>query len=212
MFDLASAIRHLSIITPPILLALTIHECAHAWVADRLGDPTARMLGRLTLNPLSHLDPVGTIGLFLFRFGWARPVPVMPSNFRDPRRDMVWVALAGPMTNLFLAAISALVLRMAPVPAFPAEGAWWGAGVGTPIFFMLRASVRYNVILAIFNVIPIPPLDGSRMLSGFLGPTQTLAYRRIEPYGVILLVVLIFTGTVGRVIWPMISMVEALLL
>ncbi|MFQ5881443.1 MAG: site-2 protease family protein [Candidatus Methylomirabilales bacterium] len=208
MFDLASTIRHLSIITPPILLALTFHEYAHAWVADRLGDPTARMLGRLTLNPLSHLDPVGTAGLFLFRFGWAKPVPVTLSNFRNPHRDMLWVAIAGPMTNLFLAAVSAMLLRVATMSPMPAEGAW----VGMPILFMLRASVRYNIILAIFNLIPIPPLDGSRVLSGLLGPTQVLAYRRMEPYGVVLLVVLIFTGTVGRVIWPMISLVEALLL
>jgi Zn-dependent protease len=206
--DLASVIRHLSVITPPILLALAFHEWAHAWVADRLGDPTPRMLGRLTLNPLSHLDPVGTIGLFLFRFGWAKPVPVMPSRFRHPRRDMVWVAIAGPLANLLLAAISALLLRLAAAGSLPAEGDW----VGTPILFMLRASVRYNLILAIFNVIPIPPLDGSRVLTIFFGPTQSLSYRRMEPYGVILLVVLIFTGTVGRVIWPMISMVEALLL
>jgi len=206
--DLASVVSHLSIITPPILLALSFHEYAHAWVADRLGDPTARMLGRLTLNPFSHLDPVGTIGIFLFRFGWARPVPVGPSNFKNPRRDMAWVAIAGPAANLFLAAVSALILRFATGTSDFVSGAW----VGAPAFYMLKASVRYNVILAIFNVIPIPPLDGSRVLSGLLGPTQSLAYRRIEPYGVILLVVLIFTGTVGRVIWPMIAMVEALLL
>jgi Zn-dependent protease len=206
--DLASTIRHLAIITPPILLALAFHEYAHAWVAERLGDSTPRLLGRLTLNPLSHLDPVGTVGLFFFRFGWAKPIPVLPSNFSNPRRDMVRVALAGPAANLVLAALSALLLKLFTASWLGAED----ASLGVPVELMLRASVRYNVILAIFNLVPIPPLDGSRVLSALLGPTQTLLTKRMEPYGMILLVVLIATGTVGRVIWPMITMVETLLL
>ncbi|MBI3989245.1 MAG: site-2 protease family protein [candidate division NC10 bacterium] len=201
MWDLSSRLAELTIILPPILLALTIHECAHGLIADRLGDPTARLMGRLTLNPLPHLDPIGTLALIFFHFGWAKPVPVNASNFRNPLRDMMWVAVAGPGANLLLAAVSAFVLRLL-------------VGMDLPIYFykMLYWSVYINVILAIFNVVPIPPLDGSRVLVGLLPPKQALSYGRMEPYGFIILIVLIYTGIVGRVISPAIAAVTNLLL
>lgn len=208
MFDLASLIRELAILIPPLLLALTLHEYAHGWVADRLGDPTARLQGRLTLNPLPHLDPIGALAFILFKFGWARPVPVNGSNFRNPLRDMMWVAAAGPAANLLLATASSLALQEIPWSSFPATAGWLVA----PLRMMLLQSVWLNVILAIFNFVPIPPLDGSRVLVGLLPPREAVAYSRLEPYGFIILIVLISTGIVGRVVWPIVSVVTGLLL
>jgi len=204
MLDLPS-IRELITLIPPLLLALTLHEYAHGWIADRLGDPTARLQGRLTLNPLPHLDPVGALAFLLFKFGWAKPVPVNASNFRSPLRDMMWVAAAGPAANLLLATASSMILQVMPWMSFPA---WFAA----PLYRMLEMSVLLNVILAIFNFVPIPPLDGSRVLVGLLPPREAVAYSRLEPYGFIILIVLIYTGIVGRVIWPVVSTVAGFLL
>lgn len=206
--DIGSRVREFAVMIPPLLLALTAHEYAHAWTANKLGDPTARAQGRLTLNPLVHLDPVGTLALLFFRFGWAKPVPVNHLYFDNPRRDLMWVALAGPLTNLGLAAVSALILRVfGGLSVGP--GLFW---LVSPLVLMLRWSVIYNVVLAIFNIIPIPPLDGGRVLGGLLPPQQAATYSRIEPYGMVLLLLLILTGAVGIVMAPPINLLITLLL
>lgn len=206
--EISLRIREFAVMIPPLLLALTAHEYAHAWTANKLGDPTARAQGRLTLNPLAHLDPVGTLALLFFRFGWAKPVPVNHLYFDHPRRDLMWVALAGPLTNLGLAAVTALVLRMfGGLTVGP--GLFW---LVSPVVLMLRWSVIYNVVLAIFNIIPIPPLDGGRVLSGLLPPRQAVTYSRLEPYGMVLLMLLILSGAVGIVMAPPINLLITLLL
>jgi Zn-dependent protease len=176
--------ERLLLLAPPILVALTVHEFAHAFVADRLGDPTARMLGRLTLNPLKHLDPLGTIMLFVANFGWAKPVPVNPQYFLHPNRDMLLVASAGPISNLILAFVSGLLLRLSHTEALPlAEGS-------ETVLVILRYSLFINLVLAFFNLLPIPPLDGSKMLP----PHMIAAYMRFESVGPVLLLVIIVIG------------------
>jgi Zn-dependent protease len=198
MFDLAARVQSLAITIPVFLLALTIHEYSHGWVANRLGDPTARLQGRLTLNPLAHLDIFGTIAIVLIGFGWAKPVPVDYRYLKNPRRDSVMIALAGPMSNLFLAALIAFLFREIPWRAWPADTAWLAA----PLYAMLRTSVYINVLLAVFNLIPIPPLDGSRVLSGLLPLRQALAFNRLEPYGFLIIFLLFYSGIVNPVFGP----------
>lgn len=206
--DFAVRIREFAVMIPPLLFALTAHEYAHAWTANTLGDPTARAQGRLTLNPLVHLDPIGTLALLFFRFGWAKPVPVNHLYFDHPRRGLMWVALAGPLTNLALAAASALILRVIDVLRV-GPGLFWLLG---PLVLMLRWSVIYNVVLAIFNIIPVPPLDGSRVLGGLLSPRQAATYSRLEPYGMVLLLLLIVSRAVDYVMAPPINFLITLLL
>jgi Zn-dependent protease len=200
------------ILAPPLLLALTFHEFAHGYVAYTLGDPTAKMAGRLTLNPLKHLDPLGTIAFFLIKFGWAKPVPVNGSFFKNPRKDMLWVALAGPMTNLALAVISAvaakLVLLLYPIlPSSALTGA-----IIIPFFAMLKASVWINLVLCIFNFLPIPPLDGSRILMGLLPDKMASTYASYEKYGFVIIMLLVFTNILPRLIGPVIHFANNLLL
>ena len=192
----------------PLLLAITIHELAHGWVAYKLGDHTAKLAGRLTLNPLKHLDPIGTLVLFLTqRIGWAKPVPVNPYNLRHPRRDMVWVAAAGVSANLIMAVGFSLVLR--------ALLDWYGITRGfisTPVVEMAFIGLRINLGLAVFNLLPIPPLDGSNILMGILPRDLAIQYDRITPYGFIILLVLIFTNFVSTVLFPIINGMAGLLL
>jgi Zn-dependent protease len=190
MFDLASTIQDLAIRIPVFLLALTIHEFAHGWVADRLGDPTARLQGRLSFNPMVHLDIIGTIAIVLIGFGWAKPVPVDARYLRRPRQDMILISAAGPISNLVLAAVVAFGYRMLPWGIVGADWAW----LVLPIRAMLRAGVWINVLLAVFNLLPIPPLDGSRVVSGFLPLRQAISYSRLEPYGFVIIFLLFFTG------------------
>jgi Zn-dependent protease len=206
--DVALIIQRIAISLPPLLLALTLHELAHGVVALRFGDQTARWAGRLTLNPISHMDPVGTL-LILFGMitgtpviGWAKPVPVNPHNLHHPHTDMIWVALAGPAMNLLLAVASAGVLTWL-------EASHWPSGSSlsfftVPLKSMLLASVFINVGLAIFNLVPIPPLDGARVLSGILPRRQAITFSQLEPYGFIILLVLFWFGAIQQVIFPII--------
>ncbi|MBM3332505.1 site-2 protease family protein [candidate division WOR-3 bacterium] len=184
MFD----IQGLILSAPAILFGLTIHEFSHGWAAWKLGDPTAKMMGRLTLNPIKHLDPIGTIALFLFRFGWAKPVPIDPRNFRHPTRDMAISSLAGPAANLLTAGVSGIILRV--LDLFHVGGF---ASILTGYF------VLFNLILCFFNLIPIPPLDGSRLLYHLLPPNLAAAFGRLERYGFIILIGIIFLGQLTNV-------------
>lgn len=201
----------LSIMLVPGMLAITCHEVSHGFVAWRFGDPTARMLGRLTLNPLKHLDPIGTLMIFFIGIGWAKPVPVVMENLRNPRRNMIWVAAAGPVTNLMLAIVSALVLRLAVTYGNPASTSP-AAFVIEPLVLMLAFSVYINLLLAIFNMIPVPPLDGGRVLTGLLPYRQAAAWSRIEPYGMLIIIVLVFfTDLFSYLISPLLSFAVHLL-
>ncbi len=211
MADLTQFILDLSVRLPAILAALTFHEYAHGWVADKRGDPTARWSGRLTWNPLAHLDPLGTLALIFTPVGWAKPVPVNFDNLRHPRRDMVLVAAAGPGANLILASVCAWLLRQFDGTEGMGESAWWLPWL-TPVHLMLYKSVLINVSLAIFNLIPVLPLDGGRVMAGLLPPRQAASFGRLERYGFVILMVLIFSGAVDRLIWPPIALVAGLLL
>lgn len=202
---MASLIQKLSIYAIPTLLAIILHEVAHGWVADRLGDSTARYSGRLTLNPVAHIDFFGTILLPVvllisggFVFGYAKPVPINPYNLRNPRRDMIWISLAGVLTNLAVAAVSAMSFR---ILASGFLGSW--GLIIRPLMMMLMVSVRINIILAVFNAIPIPPLDGSRVLVNLLPAEKSMVFSKLEPYGFLIILLLFFTGMINF-IWPII--------
>ena len=197
-------------ITLPILfLAIIPHEYAHGWVAYRLGDPTAKLAGRLTLNPLKHIDPVGSIllpgFLLILRFlhvhtivfGWAKPVPVDFFNLRNPKRDMIWVALAGPAMNFFLAFTLSQILRL--------NLSYWLSEIVTLAIF-------FNLLLAFFNLTPIPPLDGSRVLMGLLPHRYFQAYSRLEKYGILIVfVLLLYFGLFEKIILPLVIWAAKLL-
>jgi len=197
---------------PPLLLALTLHEYAHGYIAYRLGDPTAHNAGRLTLNPLSHLDPIGTIAFFFIKFGWAKPVPVNPYYFKNPRKDMLWVALAGPVTNLLLAFASAILLKLLITVATTIPYSTMLESILVPLYRMLVASVWINLVLCIFNFLPIPPLDGGRIVTGLLPENLARTYASFERYGFIVILILAFTGVLGSVISPIITYTSSLLL
>jgi len=195
MPDLAGTIQDLAIRIPVFLLALTIHEFAHAWVANRLGDPTARLQGRLTLNPLSHLDPLGTLAIVLIGFGWAKPVPVDSRYLARPRRDMMLIAAAGPASNIVMATAGAFFFSTIPWTGWGVEWAW----LIKPLMVMIYITVGANVVLAVFNLLPIPPLDGSRVLSGLLPLRHAISYSRLEPYGGLIIFLLFITGVMNPV-------------
>ncbi|MCF7801604.1 MAG: site-2 protease family protein [Candidatus Marinimicrobia bacterium] len=192
---------------PPILLALTLHEYAHGWVAYQLGDPTAKLMGRLTLNPLAHLDPFGTLMIFLVRFGWAKPVPVDPRYLQNPKRDMMWIAAAGPGMNMILALASGILLRIMMSAGMTGQG----TSTGALIFMMVYLSVYINLALAVFNIIPLPPLDGSRILAGLLPNRYAPTLRMLEMRGPMILMGVILLGMftnfhiIGMVIRPFVN-------
>jgi Zn-dependent protease len=193
----------LSIMLVPGLLAITCHEVSHGYIAWRFGDPTAKMMGRLTLNPIKHIDIIGTLMVFIIGIGWAKPVPVVFENLRNPKRDMSWVAAAGPITNLLLATVSALLLRGLVTFVNPAASGSPLAMVVEPLVLMLAFSVYINLLLAIFNMFPIPPLDGGRVLTGLLPDRQAAILARLEPYGMMIIIVLVFfTNVFAYVVAP----------
>lgn len=192
-----------SIMLVPALMAITCHEVSHGYIADKFGDSTARMLGRLTLNPLKHLDIFGTIMVFVVGIGWAKPVPVNFNNLRHPKRDMIWVAAAGPITNFALALFSALAMRALVYAAAGVPEASPLAAFIDPITLMLAFSVYINLLLAIFNLIPVPPLDGGRVAVGLLPYRPSMALARLEPFGMIIIIALVFfTDVFSYVISP----------
>ena len=193
----------------PVLFAITVHEVAHGWVASRLGDQTARSMGRLTLNPIKHMDPIGTVVLPLvllyiggFIFGWAKPVPVTWQNLRHPRRDMALVAAAGPCANLVMMVLWALLAKLLVVV------------FQKPIWFMelmlimCSIGITINIVLMVLNLFPVLPLDGGRIMTSLLPPRLAIIYSRLEPFGLLLLVLLLVTGVLGNILGPVVYSVE----
>lgn len=205
-------LQKLSIWTLPVIFAITLHEAAHGWMAEKLGDKTARMLGRVTLNPIKHIDPIGTIlvpGLLLFfggfLFGWAKAVPVTMQNLRNPRVDMAWVALAGPTANLIMAVLWALVLKAGYMLLASSPE------IGQFMIYSGIAGVSINIILLVLNLLPIPPLDGSRILSAFLPRKLAWQYNKVEPYGLFILLGLLFFGVLGPMLMGPYAFLQQLL-
>lgn len=201
-------IQQICIWAIPVLLAITLHEAAHAFVANQCGDTTAKMLGRLSLNPIRHIDPIGTVILpliagfltnFNFVIGYAKPVPISWNQLHNPRRDMILVTLAGPCSNFLMAFLWAAGIKTAtllhPESSMPALF----------LLFTSRAGMIINLVLAFLNLIPLPPLDGSKVVSSLLPVKQAIQYEKIEPYGFLILVILIFTGILGAILTPLLN-------
>jgi Zn-dependent protease len=191
------------LIAVPLLYSVILHELAHGWVAYRMGDPTAKMMGRLSLNPLKHLDPVGTLMLFIVGFGWARPVPVNFANLRESRKGLIFVSSAGIVVNMMLAFIALFLLQFLTPSA--------NGIAGKMLYFM----AQINIILAAFNLIPIPPLDGSKILMGFVSNRLQYMLSRLEPYGFLIIIGLLFSGVLNPLIdffrWIILSIIGLLL-
>jgi Zn-dependent protease len=207
-------IRKFVVYIPALLVAVTFHEVAHGYVALRLGDPTAKLLGRLTLNPIPHIDLFGSIimpAILIyisngqFFFAYAKPVPINPMNFRNPRKGMALSAAAGPITNILLALASVILLKLVFAPIAGLSPEMVRETLMKPLLMIFSASVVVNVVLASFNMIPIPPLDGGRVLTGLLPSRQALSFSRIEPFGFIIVLVLIYTGIANLFIMPVIK-------
>lgn len=193
-----------------LLFVVVVHEYCHGWMADKCGDDTAKVMGRVTLNPLPHLDLFGSIllPLFLilmrspFLFAWAKPVPINPLRFNNPRKDMIKVGFSGPGANFLLAIISAVILRLIPA----------GSSFTALLYDSLNYMVLLNLVLGLFNLVPIPPLDGSRILSGFLPRELSYRYNLLEPYGFIIIIFLFYSGFISLFLWPIVVFFHHLLL
>ncbi|MDH5479231.1 MAG: site-2 protease family protein [Nitrosomonas sp.] len=209
-------IQGIAIYALPVIFAITMHEAAHGYVAKHFGDFTAYNEGRISLNPTKHIDPIGTIlvpmTLFIvskltigagFLFGWAKPVPVNFSNLRHPKHDMLWVAAAGPGANLLMALFWALIIKLGI--AMP------DSTFAKPMILMGIAGIEINVILMVLNLLPLPPLDGGRMAVSLLPHRIAYHFSKIEPYGFMILLVLLFSGILGTVIWPMITWTKVMM-
>ncbi len=204
-FDIEKIIYTTAVWALPVLFAITLHEVAHGWVASKLGDSTAKMLGRLSLNPIKHIDPIGTIVVPLvmvlvsgFAFGWAKPVPVNMNNLNNPRKDMAIVAMAGPLANVAMAIFWVIFLKLVSITVSDLN-------IAKGLMAMGQAGIIINLVLFVFNLFPIPPLDGSKVLSGFLPRSAALMMDKIEPYGFFIVVGLLYFGILGTVMNPIIS-------
>lgn len=224
-----SIIQTIAVMALPVVLAVVLHEVAHGYVAWKKGDPTAKMMGRLTLNPVAHVDPFGTILLPImffyatgFLFAYAKPVPVNFHNLNDPKKDMVWVAAAGPATNIALAVISAFLLKtvgwISPDSLAEVYANFMGRSTGSesaffvPIIYMLYFSVGLNVVLAVINLIPVPPADGGRIVAGLLPDEQAEAYSKIEPYGMFILIFILLFNNYHHILdWTIRPLIGAIL-
>jgi len=213
MMDFSGAIQTLSVAAIPILFAITLHEVAHGWAAKLRGDRTAEMLGRLSLNPIKHIDPVGTVAVPVlmvlttgFMFGWAKPVPVAFNNLNNPKKDMVFVAFAGPVANVVMALFWAVILKL----VFVSGGA--GGPVSDFIYQMARIGIFFNVLLAVFNLLPIPPLDGGRVLRGLVNESIGRVLDRLEPFGLIIVVGLLLLGWLFPLVQPAMDFLQRLIL
>ena len=205
MYEL-SLVEKIIVAAVPIIFAITVHEVAHGWVASKLGDPTAKLAGRLTLNPVKHIDPLGTIvvplvmiALTPFAFGWAKPVPVDWRNLDSPRRDMALVAAAGPGANIVMLLLWTFLLSLVFTE---------GLAVSYQenlLVEMAKVGIIINIVLIALNLLPLPPLDGSRIVTAFLSPTAAYKYNLLERWGLPILVVLIFTGVLGKILHPLIG-------
>ena len=204
-------IQTLAVWALPVLFAITVHEVAHGWVAQRLGDPTAMMLGRLTLNPVKHVDLLGTVIVPIlllymggFVFGWAKPVPVTWENLKQPKRDMVLVA-AGPLATQIRAFLWAIVMKIGLMMAttYPDMQGFFLA-----LFYMGGAGLTIHIVLMVLNLLPVPPLDGSRVVTGFLSDRAAWQYNRIEPYGLLVILVLLGTGALGYILVPPVQLLR----
>jgi Zn-dependent protease len=195
----------------PVLFAITLHEAAHGWVASKLGDPTARQLGRITMNPIKHIDPVGTIAVPLvlvmlsgFIIGWAKPVPVDPRHFKQPLLDMALVALAGPVSNFLMAAGWALLITISTTLLADSS-------MAIHLTHMGQAGMTINLILMVLNLMPIPPLDGGRVIAGVMPKQMAMSFMRIEPYGMWIILALLVSGVLGKILWPIVLRFEAII-
>lgn len=211
-----SMIQGIAIYALPVILAITLHEAAHGYAAKHFGDNTAELEGRISLNPMRHVDPIGTVVVPLtmfivskltlgagFLFGWAKPVPVNFENLNRPKRDMLWVAVAGPAANLFMALCWALVIKLGL--AMPESD------FVKPMILMGIAGIKINVLLMVLNLLPLPPLDGGRMMVSLLPQRMGYYFAHIEPYGLIILLVLLFSGVLGAVIWPIMAEINKII-
>jgi len=204
--NIDSIIYNIAVWSLPVLFAITIHEVAHGWVASKLGDQTAKMLGRLTLNPFKHIDPIGTVVVPLamvllqtgFVFGWAKPVPVNMRNLNSPRKDMAIVAAAGPISNLIMAVFWVFVFKLG-------SSVITDPNIAKGIMAMGQAGIMINLILFVFNLLPIPPLDGSKVLSAIVPPSVSAMMDKIEPYGLFIVIGLLYFGVLNAIISPVLD-------